>query len=75
MLRIALGATHAPWFWTDPCGLNIQVAGDPGAAEWIVRGTLEQPPCVLFGLDAGGALADPARDLRVLARGAQGVDG
>ncbi|QBR00210.1 3-phenylpropionate/cinnamic acid dioxygenase ferredoxin--NAD(+) reductase subunit [Paraburkholderia pallida] len=56
MLGIAPEALDAPWFWTDQCGLNVQFAGDMRAAEWIGRGSLAAPPCVLFGLDADGAL-------------------
>ncbi|CAG9178213.1 3-phenylpropionate/cinnamic acid dioxygenase ferredoxin--NAD(+) reductase component [Cupriavidus laharis] len=56
MLGVAPAESAAPWFWTDQCGLNIQFAGDPTAAEWIVRGALDQPPCMLFGLDAEGTL-------------------
>lgn len=98
MLDLEPEADTAPWFWTDQCGLNIQFAGDMAAPEWLARGSLDAPPCVLFGLDAEGAvvgaitvnqgrdmrsakaliekrariaretLADPARNLRDLAR-------
>lgn len=98
MLGLEPEADTAPWFWTDQCGLNIQFAGDMAAPEWLARGSLDAPPCVLFGLDAEGAvvgaitvnqgrdmrsakaliekrariaretLADPARNLRDLAR-------
>ncbi|WER46282.1 FAD-dependent oxidoreductase [Cupriavidus sp. WKF15] len=69
MLGLAPVESAAPWFWTDQCGLNIQFAGDPAAQEWIVRGALDQPPCMLFGLDAEGALAaaiavNQGRDIR-----------
>jgi 3-phenylpropionate/trans-cinnamate dioxygenase ferredoxin reductase component len=56
MLGVAHETLDAPWFWTDQCGLNVQFAGDMRAAEWIARGSLTAPPCVLFGLDEHGAL-------------------
>ena len=60
-----------PWFWTDQCDLNIQFAGDMGAAHWILRGTLEQAPFVLIGLDPEGAICaaitvNQGRDMRPL---------
>jgi len=56
MLGVAPDANGEPWFWTDQCGLNIQFVGDMSAPEWLVRGQLDAPPCMLFGLDAEGAL-------------------
>lgn len=56
MLGLAPEPESAPWFWTDQCGLNVQFVGDMAAPEWIVRGELAAPPCVLFGLDGEGAL-------------------
>lgn len=56
MLGLPLDAEGAPWFWTDQCGYNVQCVGDMAAPRWIVRGDLGAPPCVLFGLDAEGAL-------------------
>jgi 3-phenylpropionate/trans-cinnamate dioxygenase ferredoxin reductase component len=69
MLGIARNAASVPWFWTDQCGLNIQFAGDMAAPEWLVRGALDAPPCVLFGLDPEGALigaitVNQGRDMR-----------
>ena len=69
MLGVAAEAHEADWFWTDQCGLNIQFAGDMAAPEWLVRGSLEAPPCVLFGLDGEGALVgaitvNQGRDMR-----------
>ncbi|SDE23270.1 3-phenylpropionate/cinnamic acid dioxygenase ferredoxin--NAD(+) reductase subunit [Paraburkholderia lycopersici] len=69
MLGLAPEAREADWFWTDQCGLNIQFAGDMAAPEWIARGTLDAPPCVLFGLDDDGALVgaitvNQGRDMR-----------
>lgn len=62
-------AHEADWFWTDQCGLNIQFAGDMAAPEWLARGSLAAPPCVLFGLDGEGALVgaitvNQGRDMR-----------
>ncbi|NUX55558.1 3-phenylpropionate/cinnamic acid dioxygenase ferredoxin--NAD(+) reductase subunit [Paraburkholderia youngii] len=56
MLGLAPDAQTAPWFWTDQCGLNVQFVGDMSAPDWIVRGQLNEPPCMLFGLDEAGAL-------------------
>lgn len=56
MLGLPLDTEGAPWFWTDQCGYNVQCVGDMAAPEWIVRGELGAPPCVLFGLDLEGAL-------------------
>ena len=56
MLGMPLDSEAAPWFWTDQCGFNVQFVGNMGAPEWIVRGQLDAPPCVLFGLDEEGAL-------------------
>jgi len=69
MLGLAPEAREADWFWTDQCGLNIQFAGDMAAPEWLARGTLDTPPCVLFGLDGEGALVgaitvNQGRDMR-----------
>jgi 3-phenylpropionate/trans-cinnamate dioxygenase ferredoxin reductase component len=69
MLGIAPDSADAPWFWTDQCGLNIQFAGDMAAPEWLARGTLAAPPCVLFGLDGEGAVVgaitvNQGRDMR-----------
>ncbi|MBB2931724.1 3-phenylpropionate/cinnamic acid dioxygenase ferredoxin--NAD(+) reductase subunit [Paraburkholderia silvatlantica] len=69
MLGVETEAWEAAWFWTDQCGLNIQFAGDMAAPEWLVRGSLEAPPCVLFGLDGEGALVgaitvNQGRDMR-----------
>jgi 3-phenylpropionate/trans-cinnamate dioxygenase ferredoxin reductase component len=69
MLGLAPDVLEADWFWTDQCGLNIQFAGDMSAPEWLSRGTLEAPPCVLFGLDGEGALigaitVNQGRDMR-----------
>lgn len=70
MLGVATDAPPAaPWFWTDQCGLNLQFAGDMGAPEWLVRGSLDAPPCLLFGLDDAGALVgaiaiDQGREMR-----------
>ncbi|MCC8405821.1 hypothetical protein LJ655_28870 [Paraburkholderia sp. MMS20-SJTN17] len=56
MLGLSPDAQAAPWFWTDQCGFNVQFVGDMSAPNWIVRGQLDTPPCVLFGLDEQGAL-------------------
>ncbi|WP_395062495.1 3-phenylpropionate/cinnamic acid dioxygenase ferredoxin--NAD(+) reductase subunit [Paraburkholderia silvatlantica] len=69
MLGLEPEAWEAAWFWTDQCGLNIQFAGDMAAPEWLARGSLEAPPCVLFGLDGEGALVgaitvNQGRDMR-----------
>ncbi|MEX3919015.1 3-phenylpropionate/cinnamic acid dioxygenase ferredoxin--NAD(+) reductase subunit [Paraburkholderia sp. BR10872] len=69
MLGLEPEAWEAAWFWTDQCGLNIQFAGDMTAPEWLTRGSLQAPPCVLFGLDGEGALVgaitvNQGRDMR-----------
>ncbi|WP_233872660.1 3-phenylpropionate/cinnamic acid dioxygenase ferredoxin--NAD(+) reductase subunit [Paraburkholderia adhaesiva] len=69
MLDLAPESADAPWFWTDQCGLNIQFAGDMAAPEWLARGSLAAPPCVLFGLDGEGAVVgaitvNQGRDMR-----------
>lgn len=70
------------WFWTDQCGLNIQFAGDMGAPRWIVRGSPDQPPFLVFGLNDDGIIVaaitvNQGRDMRpaknLIAKGA-GVD-
>jgi len=71
MLGIEPDAPPVPWFWTDQCGLNVQFAGDVTAPEWIVRGRLDAPPAVLFGLDRegkliGGITISQGRDMRSL---------
>ncbi|MEM5296641.1 3-phenylpropionate/cinnamic acid dioxygenase ferredoxin--NAD(+) reductase subunit [Burkholderia sp. JPY481] len=71
MLGLTVEAPGAPWFWTDQCGLNIQLVGEMAASDWVVRGALDAPPAVLFGLDAGGALTgaitvNQGRDMRSL---------
>jgi 3-phenylpropionate/trans-cinnamate dioxygenase ferredoxin reductase subunit len=69
MLALAPPAPSVPWFWTDQCGLNVQFAGDMAAPEWIVRGSLDAPPCTLFGIDREGTLVaaitiNQGRDMR-----------
>lgn len=69
MLGLAPQTREADWFWTDQCGLNIQFAGNMAAPEWLARGTLAAPPCVLFGLDDEGVLVgaitvNQGRDMR-----------
>jgi len=69
MLGVAQESAGPPWFWTDQCGLNIQFAGDMTAPEWLARGALDAPPCVLFGLDGEGAVVgaitvNQGRDMR-----------
>jgi 3-phenylpropionate/trans-cinnamate dioxygenase ferredoxin reductase subunit len=57
-----------PWFWTDQCGMNIQFAGDMSAAEWIVRGQMDESRFTLFGLNDGELVAaitvNRAREMR-----------
>jgi 3-phenylpropionate/trans-cinnamate dioxygenase ferredoxin reductase component len=69
MLGLEPEIAEAPWFWTDQCGLNIQFAGDMAASVWLARGSLDAPPCMLFGLDSEGALVgaiavNQGRDMR-----------
>jgi 3-phenylpropionate/trans-cinnamate dioxygenase ferredoxin reductase subunit len=57
-----------PWFWTDQCGMNIQFAGDMAAAQWIVRGEMDESRFMLFGLNDGALVAaitvNQAREMR-----------
>lgn len=69
MLGQPAPAPAVPWFWTDQCGLNVQFAGDMAAPCWVLRGTLDRPPFVAFGMDADGALSaavcvNQGRDIR-----------
>ncbi|CAM4378578.1 3-phenylpropionate/cinnamic acid dioxygenase ferredoxin--NAD(+) reductase subunit [Kerstersia similis] len=69
MLGLALPPQDiVPWYWTDQCGLNIQLAGDMGAARWIVRGALGAGPCMLLGLSGDELVAaitvNQGRDMR-----------
>ena len=61
-------AAGVPWFWTDQCGMNIQFAGDMAAAQWIVRGEMDESRFVLFGLNDGALVAaitvNQAREMR-----------
>lgn len=50
ILGLALPEDIVPWYWTDQCGLNIQLAGDMHAERWVVRGALGAGPCMLLGL-------------------------
>ncbi|TNE38536.1 MAG: pyridine nucleotide-disulfide oxidoreductase [Sphingomonadales bacterium] len=68
------------WFWTDQCGLNVQFAGEMSAPRWILRGALEEPPFLLFGLNDEGAViaaitVNQGRDMRpaksLIAKGAK----
>jgi 3-phenylpropionate/trans-cinnamate dioxygenase ferredoxin reductase subunit len=56
MLGLEPASSAVSWFWTDQCGLNVQLAGDMAAADWIVRGDINAPSFMLLGLD-DGALA------------------
>lgn len=38
MLGGKYAAQAAPWFWSDQYGINIQVVGNPGTGDEIVRG-------------------------------------
>jgi 3-phenylpropionate/trans-cinnamate dioxygenase ferredoxin reductase subunit len=49
--------TGVPWFWTDQCGMNIQFAGDMAAAQWIVRGGMDESRFMLFGVNDGELVA------------------
>lgn len=42
-------AASAPWFWTDRHGLHVEVVGEPGRGDQIVRGVLGEPPFSVFG--------------------------
>ncbi|MGO9357976.1 MAG: NAD(P)/FAD-dependent oxidoreductase [Xanthobacteraceae bacterium] len=59
--------TDPPWFWTDQYELNIQVVGDLGDAEHVVRGSVEAGRFSVAGLRDGelvGAVAvNAAKDM------------
>lgn len=57
ILGLPLAQNIVPWYWTDQCGLNIQLAGDMSADRWIVRGALGAGPCLLLGLSGAELVA------------------
>jgi len=50
MQGIDLLKNGPPWFWSDQYEMNIQFAGDMAAREWVVRGTMDMPRFMLFGI-------------------------
>ena len=60
-----------PWFWTDQCGLNIQLCGQMNAQEWVCRGDMNAPEgFILFGFSdeilVGGITVNQGREMRNL---------
>jgi len=69
MLGERAAFAELPWFWSDQYDLNLQVAGDPGAADEVVlRGDADSERFCAFYLRAGtlaGVLAvNNPRELR-----------
>ena len=62
----------ASWFWTDRHGLHVEVVGDLGAGQVVMRGTLGAPPFSAFAIRDGvvvGALAvDDSKAVRAARR-------
>ena len=62
----------ASWFWTDRHGLHVEVVGDLGAGQVVVRGTLGAPPFSAFAIHGGvvvGAVAvDDSKAVRAARR-------
>ena len=62
----------ASWFWTDRHGLHVEVVGDLGAGQVVMRGTLGAPPFSAFAIRAGvvvGAVAiDDSKAVRAARR-------
>lgn len=61
----------APWFWTDQCGLNIQLCGQMNADQWICRGDMNAPEgFILFGflqdILVGAITVNQGREMRNL---------
>lgn len=43
-----------PWYWTDQCGRNLQIAGWPAEGTTLeIRGDPRSGPCLVWSLDAG----------------------
>ena len=61
--------SEVPWFWSDQYGLSLQMAGDPAAADEVVRrGDVDTPCFAAFYLRQGEMVAavgvDSPRDVR-----------
>jgi 3-phenylpropionate/trans-cinnamate dioxygenase ferredoxin reductase component len=70
MLGIEEAETGVPWFWTDQCGQNVQLAGDMDAPQWLIRGEVSDAGFIWFGMREGvvaGAVAvNKGREMRHL---------
>ncbi|MDN0076406.1 FAD-dependent oxidoreductase [Crenobacter sp. SG2303] len=59
---------EVPWFWSDQCGMNIQLAGSSVAQEWLVRGQLSDSRFTLIGMTdgrvVGAVTVNNGRDMR-----------
>lgn len=70
MLGIEEAETGVPWFWTDQCGQNIQLAGDMEAPQWLMRGEASDAGFIWFGMRdgvvAGAVTVNKGREMRHL---------
>jgi 3-phenylpropionate/trans-cinnamate dioxygenase ferredoxin reductase subunit len=52
MLGIEANYQVLPWFWSDQCGMNLQMLGLPGAGlRYVVRGQLHDARFQYYGFD------------------------
>ncbi|HKX67678.1 MAG TPA: oxidoreductase C-terminal domain-containing protein, partial [Intrasporangium sp.] len=62
----------ASWFWTDRHGLHVEVVGDLGAGQVVMRGTLGAPPFSAFairdGVVVGAVAVDDSKAVRAARR-------
>lgn len=70
VMGVITSQANLSWFWTDQFDINFQFVGDLNAAEWFVRGNMQQASFVLFGVTNGvvvaGITVNQAKDVRHL---------
>jgi len=61
-----------PWFWSDQYDSNIQIVGDPGGGDEIIRGNVADGRFTALSIRdsevVGGVTVNAARDMSVLRR-------
>ncbi|WP_233873771.1 3-phenylpropionate/cinnamic acid dioxygenase ferredoxin--NAD(+) reductase subunit [Paraburkholderia adhaesiva] len=70
MLGVEEAETGVPWFWTDQCGRNIQLAGDMEAPQWLIRGDVNDAGFIWLGVRddvvVGAVAVNKGREMRHL---------
>ncbi|MEO1019770.1 MAG: oxidoreductase C-terminal domain-containing protein, partial [Pseudomonadota bacterium] len=62
---------QTPWFWTDQCGINIQIVGDIHGPKQVIQRGSDEHFCQLYFQDGslkGAVSVDAGKDMSVLRR-------